>query len=144
MRQLSALCFTPEGLVRDLNGDWNTLTDEQRDRVLAMCRVGLAQGTPFPPPVGNSYPFGRTEIRNLAGTAGVKITVSYLGAKAWGAAVASGSQTGTSTFWSLPSPFAIPPSSVTGWQYAKFTFTALGVKGNAYELSNLYIDPRMH
>ena len=93
--------------------------------------------------VSNSYPFGRTEMKNIKGTAGVAITVSYLGAKGWGANVNSGTQTGTSTVWSLPSPFAIPVSSVSGWQYAKFTFTAQGASSE-YQLSNLYVDPRQH
>jgi hypothetical protein len=69
--------------------------------------------------------------------------VSYLSAKGWGGNVTSGSQAGVSNVWSLPSPFTIPPSPVTGWQYAKFTFTALGTKSE-YQLSNTYIDPRMH
>jgi hypothetical protein len=93
--------------------------------------------------VSDSYPFGRTEMRNVSGTAGVTISVSYLGAKGWGSNVASGSQTGVSTVWSLPGVFTVTPSPVTGWQYAKFTFTAQGTKSE-YQLSNLNIDPRMH
>jgi hypothetical protein len=93
--------------------------------------------------ISNSYPFGRTEMKNVKGTAGVAISVSYLGAKGWGGNVNSGSQAAVSTVWSLPSPFTIPASSVTGWQYAKFTFTAQG-SSSEYQLSNLYIDPRMH
>ena len=92
--------------------------------------------------ISNSYPFGRSEMRNLAGTQGVSISVSYYGTK-WGPNQPSGSMTGVSTVWSLPSPFTIPQSSVTGWQYAKFTLTALG-SNSKYEISNLYIDPRMH
>lgn len=93
--------------------------------------------------ISNSYPFGRTEMKNVKGSAGVTISVSYLGAKGWGGNVNSGSQTAVSTVWSLPSPFAIPASSVSGWQYAKFTFAAQGASSE-YQLSNLYIDPRMH
>lgn len=93
--------------------------------------------------ISNSYPFGRTEMKNIKGSAGVAISVSYLGAKGWGNSVPSGSQSGTSTVWSLPSAFTIPPSSVSGWQYAKFTITAQG-SSSEYQLSNLYIDPRQH
>lgn len=93
--------------------------------------------------ISNSYPFGRSEMKNVKGTQGVNISVSYLGAKGWGANLPSGSATGTSTVWSLPSPFTIPQSNVTGWQYAKFTFTAAG-SSSEYQLSNLYIDPRQH
>lgn len=119
----------------------DTLADGARGNVLY-----LPSGSKATTPqlcISTSYPFGRTEIRSLAGSQGVNISVSYLGAKGWGANLPSGSQAGTSTVWSLPSPFTIPPSTVTGWQYAKFTLTAMG-SNSKYELSNLYIDPRMH
>jgi hypothetical protein len=119
----------------------DTLADGTRGNVLYMPSGATAVTPEFC--ISNSYPLGRTEIRNLAGTQGVSVLVSYLGAKGWGKNVASGSQTGTSTFWSLPSPFTVPASTVTGWQYARFTFAAMGSK-STYELSNLYIDPRMH
>jgi hypothetical protein len=93
--------------------------------------------------ISNSYPFGRTEMRNVKGTTGVAITVSYLGANGWGGNVNSGTAKAVSTVWSLPSPFTIPASSFVGWQYAKFTITAQG-SSSEYQLSNLYIDPRMH
>ncbi len=92
--------------------------------------------------ISNYYPFGRGEIRNLAGTLGVNLYVSYYGTKGWGANQPSGSMTGTSNVWSLPSPFSITASSVSGWQYAKFTLQAMGAS-STYEISNLYIDPRM-
>ena len=92
--------------------------------------------------VSNSYPFGRTEMKNVKGNTGVSISVSYLGASGWGGNVAAGSQTGVSTVWSLPAPFFISPSSFTGWQYAKFTLTAQG-GSSEYQVSNLYVDPRM-
>jgi hypothetical protein len=118
-----------------------TLADGTRGNVLDMPSGSKAISPQMC--VSNSYPFGRTEMRNVLGSAGVSVSVSYLGAKGWGASVPSGSQTGVSTVWSLPSPFTIPASSVTGWQYAKFTLTAQGTQSE-YQLSNLYIDPRMH
>jgi hypothetical protein len=119
----------------------DTLADGARGNVLYM-PSGSKAVTPQLC-ISDSYPFGRGEMRNLAGTQGVSLSVSYLGSKGWGASQATGSMVGTSTVWSLPSPFTIKPSSVTGWQYAKFTLTALG-SSSKYEISNLYIDPRMH
>lgn len=118
-----------------------TLADGVRGNVL-----DLPSGSKAVTPqmcVSNSYPFGRTEMKNIKGSAGVAISVSYLGAKSWGPNLASGTQTGTSTVWSLPIPFAVPNSTVSGWQYAKFTFAAQG-SSSEYQLSNLYIDPRQH
>jgi hypothetical protein len=119
----------------------DTLSDGKKGNVLY-----LPSGSKAVTPqlcISNSYPFGRSEMRDLAGSQGVSLSVSYDGSKGWGANVPSGSMTGVSTVWSLPSPFSIPPSTVTGWQYAKFTLTALGANSK-YEISNLYIDPRMH
>lgn len=118
----------------------DTLADGKKGNVLYM-PSGSKAVTPQLC-ISNSYPFGRSEMRNLAGTQGVSISVSYYGSKGWGANQASGSMTGVSTVWSLPGPFSIPLSPVTGWQYAKFTLTALG-SNSKYEISNLYIDPRM-
>jgi hypothetical protein len=119
----------------------DTLADGLRGNVLY-----LPSGSKAVTPqlcISNYYPFGRTEMRDLAGTQGVSLSVAYLGSKGWGANQAVGTQAGSSTVWSLPSPFAIPATSFTGWEYARFTITALG-SNSKYELSNLYIDPRMH
>ncbi|MFL5822620.1 MAG: hypothetical protein ACJ764_04180 [Solirubrobacteraceae bacterium] len=93
--------------------------------------------------VTNSYPAARTEIRNEKGTAGVSISVAYMGAKAWGANQLSGTVTGVNTGWTLPVPFNIFPSSASGWQLARFTLVANGSAG-VFDISNFYVDPRMH
>jgi hypothetical protein len=92
--------------------------------------------------ISNSYPTFRSEIKNIKGTSGVTVAVAYLGLKGWGASLTSGTLVGVSTVWSLPGVISIKPSSVSGWQYGRFTFTAAG-KSSEYQLSNTYADPRM-
>jgi hypothetical protein len=92
--------------------------------------------------VSNSYPTFRSEIKDVKGSSGVTVAVSYLGLKGWGAAQTTGTLVGVSTVWSLPGVLAIKPSLVSGWQYGRFTFTAAG-KSSEYQLSNSYADPRM-
>ena len=135
--------FSPSGWT--LSGGAKVVTTTLADGVRGSV-LDLPSGAKAVTPqlcISNYYPFGRTEMRNVAGSQGVSISVSYLGAKGWGASQPTGAQTGSSNVWSLPAAFTITPSSFTGWQYAKFTFTALGTKSE-YQLSNTYIDPRMH
>jgi hypothetical protein len=93
--------------------------------------------------VTNTYPASRTEIKDVAGTLGVNISVAYMGMSGWGGAQATGSVTGVGTGWTLPTAFDMKPSSVSGWQLARFTVTAQGASSE-YQLSNFYVDPRMH
>ncbi|HZU61662.1 MAG TPA: hypothetical protein VE983_11895, partial [Solirubrobacteraceae bacterium] len=93
--------------------------------------------------VTNTYPASRTEIRDVSGSMGVNIAVAYMGTAGWGATQTSGSVTGIGAGWTLPSAFDMKPSNVTGWQLARFTVTAQGASSE-YQLSNFYVDPRMH
>jgi hypothetical protein len=94
--------------------------------------------------VTNSYPVARTEVRNESGSAGVRISVAYMGANTWGASKPSGKVTGVNGGWTLPVPFKIHPSKVSGWQLGRFTLVAKGNRSAGYDISNLYVDPRMH
>lgn len=93
--------------------------------------------------VTNDYPSSRTEVRNVLGSAGVAVSVAYMGTKTWGSPQASATVTGIGTSWTIPKPFSIHPSTVTGWQLAQFTLVAVG-SSSEYQISNLYVDPRMH
>ena len=85
----------------------------------------------------NDYPSARGQIRSVSGSAGVTVTVTYLGTKQQSAGFLSS----TSSSWSLATPVTLNPSSTTGWQLAQFTFVAAN-KGE-YQLSNFYVDPKM-
>jgi hypothetical protein len=67
-----------------------------------------------------------------------------MGADTWGANQPSGKVTGVNGGWTLPVPFKIHPSKVSGWQLARFTLVAKGNRSAAYDISNFYVDPRMH
>jgi hypothetical protein len=93
--------------------------------------------------VTNDYPTARGEIRDVSGTLGVTVSVAYMGPQTWGPPQPAGTIKGVSNVWSLPVALSINPSNVSGWQLAQFTFTAAG-SGSEYQLSNFYVDPRMH
>ena len=92
--------------------------------------------------VSNSYPTFRGEIVDVKGNTGVAASVAYLGTKGWGPAQSFGTLKGSATAWTIPGALSIKPSTVSGWQYGRFTFVA-GGSSSEYELSNLYADPRM-
>ena len=118
-----------------------TLADGKKGQVLDM-PSGSKAVTPTAC-VTNTYPAARTKVKDVKGSAGVSISVAYMGTTTWGPNQLSGTVAGVNTGWTLPVAFNIFPSSVTGWQLAHFTLTAQG--GNSeYQLSNLYVDPRMH
>jgi hypothetical protein len=84
-----------------------------------------------------------TEVRNMLGSVGVNVSVAYMGTNTWGSPQASGTVTGIGTGWTLPKAIKIKPGNVTGWQLAQFTLVAAG-SSSEYQISNLYVDPRMH
>ena len=87
--------------------------------------------------ITSDYPSARGQIRSVSGSAGVTVTVTYVGTKQKSAGFLSS----TSSAWSLATPVNLNPSSATGWQLAQFTFVAAN-KGE-YQLSNFYVDPKM-
>jgi hypothetical protein len=97
--------------------------------------------------VTNSYPAARTQVRDVTGTAGVNISVAYQNTNGtWGLnqlSATAGAVKSANTGWMIPLPFNIKPSNVTGWQLARFTLAAQGTSSE-YQISNLYVDPRMH
>jgi hypothetical protein len=118
-----------------------TLADGKKGSV-----VDLVSGAKAVSPamcVTNDYPSARGEIRNLHGSAGVSVSISYMGSSAWGPSQPTGTVTGINTGWTLPKAISIKQSAITGWQLAQFTFVAAGSSAE-YQLSNFYVDPRLH
>ncbi len=92
--------------------------------------------------VTNDYPTARSMVRNVSGTAGVNLFVSYLGLT-WGPLESGGTLSTTKTGWALSGVANIHPSSLIGWQLAQFTFVPSGYRSE-YQLYNYYVDPKMH
>ena len=91
--------------------------------------------------VTSEYPTARTMVRNVAGSAGVNVSVSYLVGTTPGSLQSAGNVSAGGAAWSLSRVMQTHPGNLLGWQQAQFTLT--GVAGE-YQLYNFYVDPRMH
>jgi hypothetical protein len=85
------------------------------------------------------YPTARTMVRDVVGSEGVKVGVSYAG----GAVQTGGTVHGQQSAWTASGKFNVQPSSQAGWQLAQFVFVA-GGKTSEFEIYDFYVDPRMH
>jgi hypothetical protein len=92
--------------------------------------------------VTSDYPTARTMVRNVKGSEGVFFYVSYAGTSTWDNPKNTGQVHGKSTVWTLSDPVNVQPSSVSGWQVAKFTFIP-GGKTSDFQIYNFYVDPHM-
>ena len=114
-----------------------TLYDGTQGSVLDLPAGATAVSPPMC--VTEQDPTARAMVRNIAGSAGVDISVTYLG----GSSVSTGNIEGSSGAWSLSRTVDIHPSSVSGWQLAQFTFIPHGNGSSDYQIYNFYVDPRM-
>jgi hypothetical protein len=87
--------------------------------------------------VTNDYPTARTLVRDVAGSEGVQVGVSYAG----GAEQTVGHVQGQKTAWTTSAPFNVNPGSQAGWQLAQFIFVGNGKNGE-FQLYDFYVDPR--
>jgi len=87
--------------------------------------------------VTNAYPTARTLVRDVVGSEGVQMGVSYAGA----AEQTVGQVHGQQTAWTTSNPFNVHPSNQAGWQLAQFIFVAGGKTSN-FEIYDFYVDPR--
>jgi hypothetical protein len=101
--------------------------------------------------VTSDDPDARTMIRNLSGSNGGKVgfSVSYAGTSTATAPQQTGTfnttgSGGVGASWLLSETAALTPSSVSGWQMMQITLAPSGPKKSDFQLSNLYLDPRMH
>ncbi len=87
--------------------------------------------------VSSDYPTARTMVRDVVGSEGVQMGVSYPGV---------GEQTvgqvhGQKTAWTASNQFNVHPGNQTGWQLAQFVFVA-GGKTSDFQVYDFYVDPR--
>jgi hypothetical protein len=85
--------------------------------------------------VNSDYPDGRAEMRQLSNGPAMAVSVAYTGGKSGGQS--SGNVNGTST-WGASRAFQLHASSLSGWQWAQYTF--VGGQGHA-QVYNFYVDP---
>jgi hypothetical protein len=89
--------------------------------------------------VTSDYPTARTMVRDVVGSEGVRVGVSYAGTGVQTVGQVHGQQSA----WTASNPFNVHPSTQTGWQLAQFTFVA-GGKTSDFQIYDFYVDPRMH
>jgi hypothetical protein len=113
------------------------LADGQTGRVLDLPSGATAVSPTMC--VNNGYQTARTNVRDVVGTAGANVSVSYVGTGS--NAVQSEQVNGSGTSWSLSAPVGVLPSSRLGWQHVTFTLSAAAKTGD-YQISNFWVDPR--
>lgn len=92
--------------------------------------------------VTTAYPTARVLVRDIVGAEGVQTFTSYEGTPSWTKPLAAGTVHGTGTSWTTANPFNLHPYNTPGWQIVRFVFVA-GGKTSDFQLSDLWIDPRM-
>lgn len=90
--------------------------------------------------VSSDYPTARTMVRNVVGSEGVFFYVSYENTPTWVTPKNTGQVHGTGTAWTLSDPVNVQPSSVAGWQLARFVFIPGGTTSD-FQIYNFYVDP---
>jgi len=90
--------------------------------------------------VTSAYPTARTLVRDVSGSEGVYLNVSYEGTTTWNKPKNTGQVHGKGTEWTLSTPVNLQPENVTGWQILRLTLAPGGTKSD-FQLYNLYIDP---
>jgi hypothetical protein len=88
--------------------------------------------------VTSAYPTARTMVRDVAGSEGVFVSVSYAGAKNQSVGQVHGQQSS----WALSTAVNIHSAPITGKQPVQFTFVG-GGKTSEFQIYNFYLDPRM-
>ena len=117
-----------------------TLADGQVGQVLDLPSGAKAVTAPLC--VNSSQdPEARTMVADLSGTVGVQVSVAYmpLGGSTWGSPLATGNVKNVWNGFYLSKPIMLHAGSLTGFNLARFTFTAVA---GEYQLYNFYVDPR--
>jgi len=92
--------------------------------------------------VTSSYPTARTMVRDVKGSEGVFVYVSYEGTSTWNTAKNTGQVHGNNTAWTLSDPVTLQPYNVSGWQPMRLTLIPGGTTSD-FQIYNVYVDPRM-
>ena len=118
--------------------------------VLAAGRAGSVLDLPsgsqaVSPPicVTSDYPSARTQIRDVVGGEGVQFYVSYDATKSWVKPQNTGQIHSQGNQWSVSNPINLHPPKSSGWQIVRFTLVP-GGKTSDFQVSDFWIDPRMH
>jgi opacity protein-like surface antigen len=90
--------------------------------------------------VTSAYPTERAMVRDVVGSEGVFVYVSYEGTSTWNTPKNTGQMHGSGTAWTLATPVNLQPYNTAGWQPMRITLIPGGKTSN-FELYNLYIDP---
>jgi len=90
--------------------------------------------------VTSEYPTGRTLVRDVSGSQGVYLNVSYEGTTTWNKPKNTGQVHGNGTEWTLSTPVNLQPENVTGWQVVRLTLIPGGTKSE-FQTYNFYVDP---
>jgi hypothetical protein len=143
--------LAPGQTVDNFNGNGWTLNDgaQLTSSTLADGATGSVLDLPsgasaVSPPmcVSSDYPTARTMMRDVVGSEGVHISVSYAGTKTADRPQNVGQVHGTQSGWTASNPFNVHPGNVPGWQLVQFTLTA-GGKSSDFQVYNFWVDPRM-
>jgi hypothetical protein len=90
-----------------------------------------------------NYPLARTMVRDVKGSEGVFVDVSYAGTSTWETPKNTGQVHSTAgTAWALSGSMNLQPINMTGWQLLKLTLVPGGTTSD-FQVYNLYVDPKM-
>jgi hypothetical protein len=90
--------------------------------------------------VTSEYPTARTMVRDVSGSQGASVSVSYLGTPTRGRPKYAGQVNGNGNDWTLSTPVNTQPDDVPGWQVLRLVLRGGGA-GSEVQLYNLYVDP---
>jgi hypothetical protein len=93
--------------------------------------------------VNTSLPIARTMVRDVKGSEGVGMYLSYDGTSTWSNPQNTGQVHSTlGTAWNLSGNINLQSQHGSGWEILKLTFVPGGTTSD-FQIYNLYIDPKM-
>ena len=93
--------------------------------------------------VQSNYPTARTIVRDVKGSEGVFMYISYEGTSTWSNPQNTGQvHSNKGTAWDASDPFNLQPDNAPGWKVLKLTLVP-GGKTSDFQIYDLYVDPRM-
>jgi hypothetical protein len=116
------------------------LADGQTGSVLDLPSGSSAVSPPMC--VSSDYPTARTMVRDVVGSQGVHISVSYAGTKTGDQPQNVGQVHGQQADWTISNSFNVHPGKLPGWHLVQFTLTP-GGQNSDFQVYNFWVDPRM-
>lgn len=92
--------------------------------------------------VDTNLPIARTMVRDVKGSEGVFVYLSYEGTATWTNPQNTGQVHGNGTAWSLSDNINLQSQNGSGWEILKLTFVPGGNRSE-FQIYNLFVDPRM-